>query len=125
MPLRTGSSQKAFSHNVGSEMDAGKPQDQALAIAFSKRREAMRRKKMWMGGSVAPDTQDDDLMVMDHYNTSGEPHTEDDDMVDHPMEFMDDGGEVGMDDEEYMAEPSAHAVRFFDALKRRPRRFRG
>ncbi len=35
MPLMNGSSRPAFSSNVKTEMDAGKPQKQALAIAYS------------------------------------------------------------------------------------------
>jgi hypothetical protein len=40
MPLSSGKSEKAFSHNVEVEVKAGKPQKQAVAIAYSKRREA-------------------------------------------------------------------------------------
>lgn len=40
MPLKTGKSKKAFSENVKTEMAAGKPQKQAVAIAFSERRKA-------------------------------------------------------------------------------------
>lgn len=47
MPLMTGKSDKAFSHNVRAEMDAGKPQRQALAIAYAMKR---RGKKMADGG---------------------------------------------------------------------------
>jgi len=40
MPLQTGKSKEAFSHNVEVEVAAGKPQKQAAAIAYSKEREA-------------------------------------------------------------------------------------
>jgi Uncharacterized protein conserved in bacteria (DUF2213) len=40
MPLSSGKSAKAFSHNVEVEMAAGKPQKQAIAIAYSKKRGA-------------------------------------------------------------------------------------
>ena len=40
MPLITGKSPKSFSKNVETEMTAGKPQKQAVAIAYSKKREA-------------------------------------------------------------------------------------
>lgn len=43
MPLITGKSPKSFSKNVETEMKAGKPQKQAVAIAYSKKREAERR----------------------------------------------------------------------------------
>jgi hypothetical protein len=36
MPLESGSSQKVISHNIATERNAGKPEKQAVAIAFSK-----------------------------------------------------------------------------------------
>lgn len=36
MPLEEGKSPEAFSHNVKTEIAAGKPQKQAVAIAYSK-----------------------------------------------------------------------------------------
>src|SRR5271166_6477227 len=38
MPLQSGKSREAFSHNVSTEMKAGKPQKQAVAIAYAKKR---------------------------------------------------------------------------------------
>lgn len=38
MPLESGKSKAAFSHNVEVEVEAGKPQKQAVAIAYSKKR---------------------------------------------------------------------------------------
>lgn len=49
MSLIKGKSKKAFGHNVSTEMDSGKPQKQALAIAFNMKRKA---KKMAEGGKV-------------------------------------------------------------------------
>lgn len=42
MPLKKSKSAKAFSSSVKAEMKAGKPQKQALAIAFSVKRKAKR-----------------------------------------------------------------------------------
>lgn len=44
MPLIKSSSKKAFSKNVQKEMKAGKPQKQAVAIAYSVKRKAGRKK---------------------------------------------------------------------------------
>jgi len=38
MPLESGKSREAFSHNVKTEIAAGKPQKQAVAIAYAKQR---------------------------------------------------------------------------------------
>jgi hypothetical protein len=38
MPLETGSSKAAISKNIATERNAGKPEDQAVAIAYSKAR---------------------------------------------------------------------------------------
>jgi len=38
MPLEEGKSKAAFSHNVETEMKVGKPQKQAVAIAYAKQR---------------------------------------------------------------------------------------
>ncbi|MFK3699415.1 hypothetical protein ACI2JW_04490 [Serratia ureilytica] len=36
MPMRKGRSKKVISENIATEVKAGKPQDQAIAIAMSK-----------------------------------------------------------------------------------------
>jgi len=51
MPLIQGKSKKAFKENMETEMDAGKPQKQALAIAYSVQRKN-KAKKMAEGGEV-------------------------------------------------------------------------
>ena len=38
MPLEQGKSEAAFEHNVKAEVEAGKPQRQAVAIAYSEQR---------------------------------------------------------------------------------------
>ena len=38
MPLEKGKSKEAFSHNVATEVKAGKPVEQAVAIAYSEQR---------------------------------------------------------------------------------------
>lgn len=48
MPLKPGKSKAAFGHNVKAEMHAGKPQRQALAIAYNE----ARKRKMFSGGTV-------------------------------------------------------------------------
>lgn len=49
MPLIHSKGKRAFSKNVSAEMDAGKPQDQSLAIAYDIKRKA-GKKKMAHGG---------------------------------------------------------------------------
>ena len=44
MPLKTGTSRKTFVSNVKAEIKAGKEPKQAVAIAYSKKREAQRKK---------------------------------------------------------------------------------
>jgi hypothetical protein len=69
MPLSQGKSKKAFSKNVATEMNAGKPMKQSLAIAYSVKKANSKKKKMAEGGSVRdekrpmPDDLHDDKVM--------------------------------------------------------------
>lgn len=45
MPLKKSTSKAAFKSNVKKEYESGKPLKQAVAIAFSEKREAAKKKK--------------------------------------------------------------------------------
>jgi hypothetical protein len=45
MPLKKSASKKAVSENIRTEMKAGKPQKQAIAIALDVQRRAKKKKK--------------------------------------------------------------------------------
>jgi hypothetical protein len=46
MPLKKGKSKKVISDNIRMEMHAGKPQDQAIAIAMSSAGKSRRKSKL-------------------------------------------------------------------------------
>lgn len=45
MPLEKSTSKQAFSHNVKAEINAGKPQKQAVAIAYSEKRQVSNHRE--------------------------------------------------------------------------------
>ena len=45
MPLKKGSSRKVVSENIGTEIRAGRPKKQAIAIAISEARRTKRKKR--------------------------------------------------------------------------------
>lgn len=54
MPLKEGKSQTSFEHNLKAELVAGKPKDQALAIAYAVKRKAQHKEKGGMVRSTRP-----------------------------------------------------------------------
>lgn len=57
MPLKKSSSKKAFGENIAAEMRAGRPQKQAVAIAYSVKREAEGRKAAVKGRPATRSTK--------------------------------------------------------------------
>lgn len=43
MPLKSGSSKKTISKNIATEIRAGKPKDQAVAIALNKAKKSKKK----------------------------------------------------------------------------------
>jgi hypothetical protein len=69
MPLIKSKSDKAFKSNVKAEIAAGKPQKQAVAIAYSTKRAS----KKAIGGSMNYDSD------VDYYKSIGDPRGDEDD----------------------------------------------
>ena len=58
MPLEGGESKKAFGHNVATEMNAGKPQKQAVAIAYAEKRKGDALKLPKLDGEMCKSLAD-------------------------------------------------------------------
>jgi hypothetical protein len=71
MPLIKSKSDKAFKSNIKAEIAAGKPQKQAVAIAYSTKRMAKKAR----GGSMDPMDYDSDV---DYYQATGRLKDEND-----------------------------------------------
>ena len=52
MPLKKGSSKKTISSNIRTEINAGKPRNQAIAIAYAKAQEKKKKKKAGPKGAT-------------------------------------------------------------------------
>jgi hypothetical protein len=68
MPLTKSKSEKAFKHNIKAEIAAGKPQKQAVAIAYSVKRKAQKKAG---GGSLDPHDYDSDVDYRNAVRTYG------------------------------------------------------
>ena len=70
MPLLKSKSRKNMSKNIKTEMDAGKPQKQSIAIAYDVMRRA-RKNKMAQGGLTKPDSEKSlmESKLSDHFPT--------------------------------------------------------
>lgn len=45
MPLKSGTSKNTLAYNIRAEVEAGKPQKQAVAIAYAMRRKSKRKRR--------------------------------------------------------------------------------
>jgi hypothetical protein len=52
MPLKKGNSKKTISSNIRTEINAGKPRNQAIAIAYAKAQEKKKKKKAGPKGAT-------------------------------------------------------------------------
>ena len=50
MPLKKGNSKKTISSNIRTEINAGKPRNQAIAIAYAKAQEKRKKRKKKKAG---------------------------------------------------------------------------
>lgn len=78
MPLLKSRSKKSMSKNIETEMDAGKPQKQAVAIAYSIMKRA-KKNKMAQGGLSDPEDQKsvDEMRISEYFPTYDDRKQED------------------------------------------------
>ena len=67
MPLTKSKSEKAFKHNIKAEIHAGKPQKQAVAIAYAVKRKAKKATGKSVPGKE-PQAPSEDPKAKDQYN---------------------------------------------------------
>ncbi len=111
MPLMKSTSKDALSKNIASEMDAGKPQKQSIAIAYAVKRQAAKKKKMAEGGELSAKTEPEasidlkqkrDLDMLMGHATKGPPELDARD-EDHVTEDSEDAREFEMSKRKKMA----------------------
>lgn len=99
MPLMHGKSERAFGHNVSAEMEHGKPQKQALAIAYAVKRKA-ERKKMAHGGFMREEEEPEMFEDVEHLTGL----RDEDDEAEGVEEYAD-GGDVDPQSSGYNIDP--------------------
>lgn len=89
MPLILGKSKEAFGHNIGAEIKAGKPQKQAVAIAYSQKAKAEGKKHLAFGGEITGKTIPDDRQFLAEGGEVSEEFDNHDSLMDHiSLELM-------------------------------------
>ncbi len=88
MPLTQGKSKAAFSNNVREMENAGHPLKVSLAAAYSEKRKAEHRRKMWRGGEAGPLEMSEEDVEQEYSAAGGQLNDDDED------EHFDEGGEV-------------------------------
>jgi hypothetical protein len=69
--LVSGKSKQAFSANVRTEIRAGKPPKQAVAIAYSQQRQARRSARARLGGHTHTNAARHDAVMARHTTANG------------------------------------------------------
>ena len=85
MPLKHGFSKKSIASNIKTEMEHGKPHEQAIAIAMETAREAKSDHKSY-GGMIKPESIVEALKKKRHLAHGGMVESEDDEFLSADME---------------------------------------